>query len=218
MMIEYNVDYPKMKMALGVITGVILGMLLIFSGGFLLMKYAVNQISMNTNQSGKPPDSALSDLSSQKSLVPSTTTATTPPVTPAPAITRPTATAPAAINPVSSSAVAKAVNFGLQIPDVSGDGLTRTITGEITNSGNLDAHNVKGKIDVFSSGKLVQINGQNYITRELGTIKAGQTVTTQIELTFGIFDGVSISQNGATVNLEIASDEATQTLKYNYKP
>ena len=205
-------------MALGVITGVILGMLLIFSGGFLLMKYAVNQISMNTNQSGKPPDSALSDLSSQKSLVPSTTTATTPPVTPAPAITRPTATAPAAINPVSSSAVAKAVNFGLQIPDVSGDGLTRTITGEITNSGNLDAHNVKGKIDVFSSGKLVQINGQNYITRELGTIKAGQTVTTQIELTFGIFDGVSISQNGATVNLEIASDEATQTLKYNYKP
>ena len=207
-----------MKMALGVITGVILGMLLIFSGGFLLMKYAVNQISMNTNQSGKPPDSALSDLSSQKSLVPSTTTATTPPVTPAPAITRPTATAPAAINPVSSSAVAKAVNFGLQIPDVSGDGLTRTITGEITNSGNLDAHNVKGKIDVFSSGKLVQINGQNYITRELGTIKAGQTVTTQIELTFGIFDGVSISQNGATVNLEIASDEATQTLKYNYKP
>ncbi len=209
-------------MTLGVITGVILGMVIIFAGGFLLMKYAVNHISMSSNQSEKPPASPLSDLPSQKTLVPTTTTSAIPPVTPTPATVRPTATTPAATNPVASTPAkatdAKAVNFGLQIPDVSGDGLTRTITGEITNSGNLDAHNVKGKIEVFSNGKLVQINGQSYITRELGTIKAGQTVTTQIDLTFGIFDGMSISQNGATVNLEIASDEATQTLKYDYKP
>jgi hypothetical protein len=73
---------------------------------------------------------------------------------------------------------------------------------------------------VISGGKQITItsSGQTSVSQTLGTIKAGQTIDTQLNLTFALVDGWTLTQNGATVSLIITSDEKTQTIKYDFKP
>ena len=134
----------------------------------------------------------------------------------------PTSMPAATVNPTSSSLPGSSpkVDFALQITKVSETGaLSRSITGEITNTGSSNAHNVICKVQIYSNGKLIKFNdGQDSVIAALGTIKAGQTVTTTVDLSFGLFDGLTLNQNGATVNLQISSDEKTQVLSYEYKP
>lgn len=103
---------------------------------------------------------------------------------------------------------------------MTGTGLTRSVTAQITNTGNLDAHNVVGKVGVISGGKQITItsSGQTSVSQTLGTIKAGQTVDTRLDLTFALFDSLTLTQNGVNVSLIITSDEKTQTITYDYKP
>ena len=186
-----------MKMTLGVIVGVILGALILFAGSTLLVKYALSQISRAaSNQTTQPVTSPLFDYSSP-----------TPSLSPA---IQPTINVPSTpeSTPEITSSGSEAVNFDLAIISVSGSGLSRTINGKISNTGNQDAHNVMGKIGVISSNKQIKINGQDYfINKDFGAIPAGQSITAQVDLTFGLLDSLSIAQNGATVTLEITSDE-----------
>jgi len=110
------------------------------------------------------------------------------------------------------------VKFELVVTDVSGTGLSRTITAQITNTGSSDAHNVWAKIEVSSQEARVKLDGQDYIRVDLGTIKAKETVTRQVTLNISAFDGLKIAMNGAQFVLTIYSDEHTQTLSYDYKP
>jgi hypothetical protein len=196
-----------MKMGLGVIAGVVLGVVILVAGGALLLKYAVNQASPTSNQLNQPTPAPLLNLPSVPAQQPT--------------VTKPIVTAPAPSTAAStSSSNSSKVNFDVRITNFTGNGLTRSITAQITNTGNLDAHNVVGKVEVLSGGKQITItsNGQTSISQALGTIKAAQTVDTQLDLTFGFLDGLTLVQNGATVNLIITSDEKIQTITYDYKP
>lgn len=54
------------------------------------------------------------------------------------------------------------MDFSLLITGVTGSGLSRTVTADITNNGTDAANNVSAKIEVFSGGSRVQVNGQDF--------------------------------------------------------
>lgn len=119
--------------------------------------------------------------------------------------------------PPSPSATAN-VTFGLAITGITGSGFSRTVTADISNSGTTDAHNITAKVEVFSAGSRIQISGKDYLTVDIGTLKAGMSVTKQVAMDFGMFDGIKMQQNGAQFVLTVTSDEKTQTFNYDFKP
>ncbi len=174
--------------------------LILIAVGILIGKYGFNQSSALATQ------------------VPATKPISSPSITSSPTITRP-ATATASPTFTKLPGNNENVNFNLMITSIKDTGLlSRSITGEITNTGSIDAHNVICEIRVYSKGKQIQIGGKDSISKAIGTIGAGETATTTVDLSFGAFDGVTLSQNGATINLQIASDEKTQLLTYDFKP
>lgn len=197
---------------LGLIVGISIAALILIAAGVMIGQYGLNQKPEATTQPVKPTLTTTIPTPATQTAKPTITTNI-----PTPSPTTNTPTPSQTLSGIPSNAK---VDFTLQITSVTETGaLSRLITGEIGNSGNVDAHNVVGKIEVYSNGKLIKVNnGQNSIIKALGTIGAGKIVTTTVDLTFGFFDGLTISQNGATVNLQISSDEETQLLSYDYKP
>jgi hypothetical protein len=111
------------------------------------------------------------------------------------------------------------VNFSVNVPSFNISlPSSVNITAQLTNTGTDDAHNVAVTIQVYSQGSPIKISGQDQLTVSLGTIKAGQTVTQQEQLSFGLLDGLKVLQSGATIDLTLTSDEKTETLTYNYQP
>jgi hypothetical protein len=110
------------------------------------------------------------------------------------------------------------VKFEFAVTDISGSGLSRTITAQVTNTGDADAHNVWGKVEVSSQGSKIKLGGNDYLRQDIGTIAAGETITVQVTLSFSFTDGLKLSQNGATFMLTIYSDEYTETFSYDYEP
>lgn len=110
------------------------------------------------------------------------------------------------------------VKFELAVTETSGSGLSRTITAQVTNTGDIDAHNVWGKVEVFSQGSIIKIEGKEFLRIDVGTITSGDTVTTEVTLSVGLTDGIKISQDGATLVLTIYSDELTETFPNEYSP
>ena len=101
---------------------------------------------------------------------------------------------------------------------VSGTGLSRTVSAQVTNTGTADANNVWIKSEVFSQQQKIQLSGQDALRVDIGAIKAGTTITSQANLSFSLLDGLRIQQNGARFVLTVNSDERTQTLNYDYTP
>jgi hypothetical protein len=110
------------------------------------------------------------------------------------------------------------VKFEFAVTDISGSGLSRTITAQVINTGDIDAHNVWGKVEVVSQGSRIKLEGKEFLRIDVGTITSGDTVTTEVTLRVGLTDGLKISQNGATLVLTIYSDELTQTFPNEYSP
>ncbi|MFC2013810.1 hypothetical protein ACFLU8_02890 [Chloroflexota bacterium] len=110
------------------------------------------------------------------------------------------------------------VKFEFAVTDISGSGLSRTITAQVTNTGDIDAHNVWGKVEVFSQGSMIKLGSKEFLRIDIGTITYGGTATTEVTLSFGLTDGLKILQNGATFVLTIYSDELTETFSYDYSP
>ncbi|MFC1964249.1 hypothetical protein ACFLV1_02585 [Chloroflexota bacterium] len=150
------------------------------------------------------------------------TPAPTPTITPSPspiptpALT-PTST-PAPTPGPSPTSPGGSVDFDFIITDISGSGLSRTITAQVTNTGGADAHNVSAEVEVYCGGAPVKLGGQGSVTAEIGLIKAGETVEKQVTLSFNLTDGLKLSQNGATFKLTLSSDEYTETFSYDYSP
>ena len=155
-----------------------------------------------------------SEVSPVDDMQPSSSPAPSPVPSPAP-IPSPSLPSPAPSLPPTQNVDVK---FEFTVADISGAGLSRTITAEVTNKGNTDAHNVWGKVQVFSQGSLIKLGGKEFLRIDIGTIAAGETVTTEVTLSFGFTDGLKISQNGATFVLSIYSDEFTDTFSYDYTP
>lgn len=110
------------------------------------------------------------------------------------------------------------VNFSFAITDITGSGLSRTVTAQVANTGSADAHNVWAKVEASSGGSRVKLSGQDYLRVDIGTLKAGETITRQLALSFSIADGLKISQQGVHLALTIFSDENSGTFSYDYKP
>jgi len=110
------------------------------------------------------------------------------------------------------------IRFKFAISDISGTGLSRTITSQLSNTGSSDAHNVWAKVEVFCQGSRVKVSGLDYLKEDVGILKAGETVTREVTLSFNVFDGLKISNNGAKFILTVYSDEHTETLSYDYQP
>ncbi len=149
----------------------------------------------------------------------------------------PTATTPAAVRPTIPPTVtlppvaptiiptafptaipSPSVNFQITITNLTGTGLSRTVNAQITNDGTADAHNVWVKSEVFSQQQKIQLSGQDSLRVDIGTVKAGATTTSQVNLSFNLLDGLRIQQNGARFVLTVNSDERVQTLNYDYTP
>lgn len=149
------------------------------------------------------------------------------PVTPAPGQTTEPASAPApglttetATDPTSSPAPSTEgdVKFAFEVTDISGSGLSRTVTAKLTNTGSAEAHNVWAKTEAFSQGSRIKLSGKEYLRTDIGSMPAGESVTTEVTLSFSVMDGLKISQNGVTLTLTIYSDEYTEIFSYDYMP
>jgi hypothetical protein len=184
-----------MNKILGIVLGVIIGIvalvLIIIVVIILWILPAINQNS-----------------SSQTTTPAFTTTPTTLSTTIAKTTTANQTTAPAAND----------VSFSINITEISGTGLSRTITSQIRNDGSIDAQNCQARIEVFSGGNRIKISGQDFLIHPLGTLKAKVITTTRVTLSFSVFDAPLILANGATFNLTISSDQKTQTFSYDYTP
>ena len=102
--------------------------------------------------------------------------------------------------------------------NITGSGLSRTITARIANTGSVAAHNVRATVNVTSGGSPVRISGQDSLDVSIGDLAPGAAVEKAVELGFGFADGLRISQQGATFFLTVSSDEAAETFSYEYQP
>lgn len=189
-------------MKLGIVLGVIIGAVVLGAAMFAIVVLAVlpvtREISEGRADSTQTPVSNPPITSTVPTLSPFT------PITPSPGQT---------VTPNSS------ISFSLNVPKSELSGLNSAlVTAELTNTGTGDAHNTKAFLEVATQGTRIKVNGQDSLIIDLGSIKAGQMVTRDVSLSFGLFDGLKISQSGATLTLNIHSDETTQSLTYEYKP
>jgi len=130
----------------------------------------------------------------------------------------PTPTPSPAPSPSPSPSPGVSVVFGFAITDISGSGFSRTITAQVSNSGQADAHNVWAEVQVFSGGSKVKVSGQDYLRVDIGILKSGEIAQRQVTVSFSFTDGLKISQNGATFKITLHSDEHTETFSYDYAP
>ncbi len=194
-----------MKTTIGIILGVILGAVIVI-GVSVWMIFSV------FSPGNRPSPSSLAVITPKPaatSSIPSTTTSSTISPTTSPVTSQPPAQSPAQSN----------VNFNLNINNFAVSGLNSgTIDAQITNTGTGDAHNVWIKVEIICQGSIVKIDGQDYLRKDLGIIKAGQTLTSQVAINVSLADGMKIAQSGATFRLTVYSDEKTQTLTYDFHP
>lgn len=155
----------------------------------------------------------------QNTLAPSPGLSPTPPL---PSITLPPSTTiNMSINPSATPGKAPSpadADFNLLITDVTGSGFSRTVKAEISNCGMGSAQNIIAKVEVFSGGSHVKINGLDYLTLDLGTLGPGAKAWRQVTLKFSLFDGIKLLKNGADIALTVNSDEKTLIFNYSYKP
>ena len=121
-------------------------------------------------------------------------------------------------SPSQPSSTGSNVVFKFDVTGISGDGLSRTISAQLTNTGTDDAHNVWAKVEVFSQESRIKMGGKDFLRVDIGMLKGGTSVTKEVNIEFGILDGVKILQNGARFVLTVNSDESTQELYYDYQP
>ncbi|MFH1652135.1 MAG: hypothetical protein ABID87_08580 [Chloroflexota bacterium] len=126
--------------------------------------------------------------------------------------------APAPAPPPPPPAPGGEVTFGFAVVDITGSGLSRTVTAQVANTGGADAHHVWAKVEASSGGSAVKLSGQAYLRVDIGTLKAGESVTKQVDLSFSLNDGLKIAQQGVHLDLTISSDERTETFPYDYQP
>jgi hypothetical protein len=192
-----------MKTTLGVILGVIAGIIVLTIAVVILaLTFVMPAFTEYSNQSTTAPITGYDTF-----IPPSTSTSSQTP----PSSTQ---------NPVSTSMTTTAndVKFTLNILDVSGADLSRTVTAELLNTGSIDATNCWVKIEVFSSGSRIKIDGEDYLRVDLGTLKAGEPSVTQVQMSFSVFDAPRMIKNGVNFNITLYSDQKTQTFSYDYQP
>jgi hypothetical protein len=212
-----------MKLKIGLIIGIVLCVLVILAAGVLYFLTDVLDLFQNTPPPALPttslptmaaasPNPAATPqpaLTVRPGLAVSTTLSTTLAASNSTAVSTTTATAPVP-SPTAD------VQF--EVISVEGSGFTRTVTGKLTNSGSLDLHNPKLKIEMYSNGKLIKNDSAAYIDKSFPTLIAGESASDQVSIKIGLIDGVYVTQHGVSFVLTFTSDELTRQFSYDYQP
>jgi cytoskeletal protein RodZ len=217
-----------MKFTIGILVGIIVGAMVIIG----VLSYMLVSGFFSSDQ---PAAAVNSPVPSTASIRPSTTAASLPSSsrTNTPAVASPSTSSSSTPSltgkpsPSSTPATdASGVTFEMFISNYDYSAArpnTGTVYASITNKGSTDAHNTQVKMELSCGGSIVKVSyddlkNQASYRKNLGTIKAGDTVTDQATITVGLLDGVKIAANGATIVLTITSDEKTDTLNYEILP
>jgi hypothetical protein len=188
----------------------ILGLtVVIIVSSFIFINNFVHVIQNSAAASPAPanPSSTVAPTVPPVSISPIPTGTATPVPSPLPAAT-----------PIGTPNPAQTINIALEILSVEGSGFSRTVTGQLTNSGTVDLHNCRLKIEIISNGKQIKNDSQPYVEKSFNTIKAGTSVTDVVAIKLGLIDGINVQNNGAIFLLTFTSDENTQTFTYQYTP
>ncbi|MFW6186299.1 MAG: hypothetical protein ACOC5C_06420 [Halobacteriota archaeon] len=98
-------------------------------------------------------------------------------------------------------------------------GLTcREVPATLKNTGEEAAHNVDVDVRFYCNGDRIDINGEEYISLDLGTLEPGESETRTEEIDVGWGGGLCIQNNGARIVFTVTSDEKTMTLEETYNP
>lgn len=212
-----------MKTTIGIIVGVILGSLLFF--GCLVFFLFSFIFPLNWDSSIDTSLPVVVDIPADSPPAVSNTNSDQLPakVTPAPATPPPDKgkNTNDDLSPSSGSTPeAPVVKFTLGIVSFNISGMSSgTVVTQIANNSNIDAHNSWIKVKIYSKdNNLIKIDGQDYYRKDLGTIKAASTITSQATITVNPLDGMRILSNGAMFHITITADEATQSLTYQVSP
>lgn len=98
--------------------------------------------------------------------------------------------------------------------ELRGSDFTRTVDASLTNTGTIDAHNVKATSQVWSGNTRIRVNGQDMLVEELGNLTAGAIVTRSITVSVSFFDGLKLQTNGGVVIVDITSDEGSKQFRF----
>ena len=209
-----------MKMALGIIVGLILGVL-VFSGGtaFIMINNVVPSVQKALAKTNTEKQPSLTNISPNTSLPKQTSNTNTNP-NPAPTQAIPITTIPQQnADSTDGNFQISDGNIGLQINIVSveGTGFTRTVTGKVINNGSVTLHNTQLEVELFSNGKQLNFNnGQPSWQKSYGTLAAGSALTDQITLTLSLLDGLTATKYGVEIHMTLISTEKSQTFVYQY--
>jgi hypothetical protein len=189
-----------LKTTVGIILGVLLGIIIVVGVSVWIVLSVFSSGNQPTNNAAASTSQSASPSSSPLISVPSNSVPISPSLT-------------------SKSPAESNVSYSVNVSNFQVSGLTSgKVNAQISNTGTGDAHNVWSKVEIICQGSIVKIGGQDYLRKDIGMIKAGQTVSPQVTINVSITDGIKISQNGATLRLTIYSDEKTETLSYDYHP
>lgn len=94
----------------------------------------------------------------------------------------------------------------------------REVPATIKNTGEEAAHNVDVEVRFYCNGDRIDINGQEYISLDLGTLEPGESQTRTEEIDVGFGGGLCIRDNGARIVFKVISDEKTMTVEETYNP
>jgi hypothetical protein len=101
---------------------------------------------------------------------------------------------------------------------VQGSGFSRTVTAALTNNGSATATNVAAEVEVYAGDHRVQIDGEDRLHIDVGTVEAGQHVTRDVPLRFSFTDGLRLQASGATFVITIDSDQGPAVFSAEYNP
>lgn len=109
------------------------------------------------------------------------------------------------------------VKFTPAITGITGSGLTRTVTAQLTNTGNITTHNTRVQVKAFCDDKVVKLNGMESITLNVDIIKAGETLIRSLPVSLSPFAAVKLARNGGRLEFTITSDEGSETVNYELR-
>ncbi len=94
----------------------------------------------------------------------------------------------------------------------------REVPAKLKNTGDETAHNVDVEVRFYCDGDRIDVNGQEYVSLDLGTLEPGESETRTEEIDVGFGGGLCIQNNGARIVFTVTSDEKTMTLEETYNP
>ncbi|MFO7967295.1 MAG: hypothetical protein R6U44_06830 [Archaeoglobaceae archaeon] len=94
----------------------------------------------------------------------------------------------------------------------------RKIPATLENTGGETAHNVMVTVEIYCNGERIDVNGEDYLSLDLGTLEPGESETRTEQIDVGFGGGLCIRNNGAKIVFTVTSDEKTMTLEETYDP